>query len=161
MENGFFAIENCLNIFLLLPRAKWVLFKYDVLFPFLLHFWTLLLYMNDFKTISSFHFSFSDFEDFSLFLIDVRGKGRAKERERERILDMREISIGCLPSSVWDWGSNLAPGYVPWLVTKSWTLWCQGRHSNPLSRLARVKISLSKKLNNNYSHQKNHIFCVL
>lgn len=50
----------------------------------------------------SFHFSFPNFEDFSFFIIDARGKGREKERERKRNIDMREISIGCLP-----------PGYVP------------------------------------------------
>lgn len=32
----------------------------------------------------SFHFSFSNFVDFSFFLIDVRGKGREKERNGEK-----------------------------------------------------------------------------
>lgn len=48
----------------------------------------------------SFHFSFSNLEHLSFFLIDVRGKGSEKERERERNMDMREIYVGYLPSSV-------------------------------------------------------------
>ena len=66
----FLDITKFLKYFLLLLRAKWALFFHYTLFPFLLNFWTVLLYMNYFKVILimrfNFELKFSDFGGFSL-----------------------------------------------------------------------------------------------
>ena len=60
-----------------------------------------------------------------------------RERERERETSMWQRNISWLPSHTHpDWGSNLQPGYVPWLgnepVTFRSTGWCsnQQRHTS-------------------------------
>lgn len=159
----FFTIEHSLNIFYcFLEQNGYFLFSHYVLFPFLLNLLDIVTVYELLQSNFNYEFSFQFFWlcRFLFFLIDVRRKGRKKERNGEkhgyerniyRLPPIQCLRLGIQPGT---WVRSLTGHRI-------WTLWCLGRHSNPLSNLARVKVSLSKKLNNNYSHYKNHIFCAL
>ena len=66
------------------------------------------------------------FKDFIYLLLERR---ETREKERERNIDVWEItSIGCF-SHPPNWGPGPKPRHVPWLRIEPATFWFAGRHS--------------------------------